>query len=326
MAFKDFLEKIRPSSAKSGGQGGAVGEEELTIDDLITLERYEEARTKLKKRVKHRPNDYRSRIQLADVYLKTGEPTEGIAEYLSIADRYTRDGFFDRGHALLSKLSRMMPGEERLLGKMASIERAKRLDHRRDMVVDSLIGKSWAFEVRKHWPDLVRGPLVEVLSEEQLGKLMPAMDFRRFKKGELLARRDEKRVEMFTLVTGSVAAEVELATGATTELRIFHGGDMVGDRALFRREPWPANYRALEKTLALVLDRRGVQQALTGEEDPRAFLDTLQIQRLDTDIADAIGKIKAAHPAESQGEPAISAPSDAPGDAGGEGASEEMSE
>ncbi len=296
MAIKDWLNSVTSAASKATSKSSASTEEKLTIDDLITLERYDEALEKLKKRVKANKGNYRARIQLADIYLKTGQAGEGIEEYLSIADRYTSEGFFDKGYALVAKLARMIPHEEKLEAKMASIRRSKRLEHRRQLIVSELGATPWAIEVRQHWPELIQGPIVEVLSREQLTKLFPLLSIVRLAAGDVLAKKDESKEELYVILTGEIGAEVVLATGSATDLRIFHGGDIIGDRALLKREPWPATYRAKKATKVLVLGREGLAQALVGEEDPRAFLNTLRMQENDDHVAESASKVKAVDP------------------------------
>lgn len=294
MALKDWLGKMGSAASKGASSGGAAKSAELTIDDLITLERYDEAVSRLKKRIKSNSKDYRSRIQLADAYLKTEQSAEAINEYLSVADRYAAEGFFDKANALVAKLSRMIPHEDKLIAKMEGLKRSKKLEHRRKIVTDSLRGKSWAFEIRQNWSDLVKGPLIEMLTREQLVKIFPLFSFERFKEQQVLVERRENRPELFVLVSGTVAAELVLPAGNTADLRTFNGGDMIGDRALLRQEPWAATYRAKTSTLALVLGREGLAQTLVGEEDPRGLLNILRVQGFDEVIAQAVGKVKVA--------------------------------
>ncbi|MFQ5527907.1 MAG: cyclic nucleotide-binding domain-containing protein [Thermoanaerobaculia bacterium] len=297
MALKDWLSNMTSAAGKAKSRGSSQSRE-LSIDDLITLERYDEAREKLKIKVAAKKSDYRARIQLADIYLKMGKTTDAIEEYLAIADRYTSEGFFDKGYALISKLSRRIPHEETLQAKMAAIQRTKRLEHRRQLVVSSLGMKAWAIEVRQHWPDLIRGPIIEVLSREQLQKVFPLLDIRRLAEGQVLVKRNQSLEELFVVLTGEIGAQVQLASGSQTDLRIFHGGDILGERALMKRQPWPALYRAKKATKVLVLNRGGLEQAMLGEEDPRGLLDALRMQDHDSQIAEAASKVKAADPSD----------------------------
>lgn len=294
MALKDWLNNIT-SAAGKGTRGGSP-EEGLSTDDLITLERYDEALVQLQKKVSKNKGDYRSRIRLADVYLKTSQHHEAIEEYLSVADRYAVEGFFDKGYALVAKLARLIPHEEKLQAKMAALQRAKRLEHRRQVIVASLGTRAWTMEIRQHWADLIQGPLVEVLSRDQLKKLFPLLEIQRLKENEVLVERGATKEALFVILTGELAAQVSLAGGNDADLRTFQGGDILGEYALFNRLPWAATYRAKNVCKVLTLSREGLEKALIGEEDPRGFLNALRMQGLDAEVAESIGKLKAVQP------------------------------
>lgn len=279
------------TSAAGKASSGSKGE--LSIDDLMTLERYDEALKRLKLKVRENKRDYRSRTLIADIFLKTGQVSEAIDEYLSVAERYTSEGFHDKGHALIAKLARRLPHDETLKKKMALIDRAKRLEHRKQLVADALEGTAWVMELRHHWAELIQGPLIEEMSRDQLKKLFPLLKIRRMAEGEVLAGRAEAKEELFIILTGEIGAEVMLSSGTYTDLRTFKGGQIVGERALLEHQTWPATYRAKKVSKVLVLDRQSLGQALVGEEDPRGFLDLLRIQGNDRHVVDAAGKLKA---------------------------------
>lgn len=288
MAIKDWLNSVTSAASK----GGSSPKEDLSIDDLITLERHEEALAQLKIKVKENQRDYRSRTLLADVLLKTGKTSEAIDEYLSVADRYTAEGFHNKGHALIAKLARRLPHDETLQKKMAQIERAKRLERRKQLVADALGATAWAMELRHHWNELIQGPIIEELSRDQLKKLFPLLSIRRLTEGELLVGHGEAREELYIILTGEIAAEVMLPSGTYTDLRAFLGGQIIGEHALLQRQAWPASYRAKTVAKVLSLDRQGLEQSLVGEEDPRGFLDLLRAQGNDHHVLEAASKMK----------------------------------
>ena len=295
MAIKDWLSSMTSGGGKTAPRRGAV-DKGLSVDDLITLERYDEALALLKKKVAKNKGDYRSRILLADLYLKTKKSGEAIEEYVAVADRYASEGFFDKGYALIAKLSRMLPHEDKLKAKMTALQRAKRLEHRRQVVVASLAGKLWAVEVGQHWNELIRGPLIEVLSLDQLKKLFPLLEFVRLEEGKTLVERGETKNMAFLILSGELAAQVQLAAGNTTDLRSFRGGDLVGDSALFQRAPWPATFRAKSACKLLGLTRAALQQVMIGEDDPKGFLDMIRIQGNDQELVESVRHLKATQP------------------------------
>ncbi|HEY4596114.1 MAG TPA: hypothetical protein VIJ02_06900, partial [Thermoanaerobaculia bacterium] len=62
--------------------------QEYTIDDLIVLERYEEAEERLRARLKSTPADLHSHIKLAEVYTQLKRFEKAVDEYVYAAEEY----------------------------------------------------------------------------------------------------------------------------------------------------------------------------------------------------------------------------------------------
>ncbi|MDX1631842.1 MAG: hypothetical protein R3234_08270, partial [Thermoanaerobaculia bacterium] len=74
------------------------GDREYTIDELIILERWEEAEEKLKAKMKVK-DQVHDHLKLADVYVGLKRISDAIDEYVYVADKYAADGFYDRAIA-----------------------------------------------------------------------------------------------------------------------------------------------------------------------------------------------------------------------------------
>src|SRR5215210_118755 len=85
------------------GQKPGKKEEEYTIDDLIVLERYDEAVEHLKSRIKLNPNDLHMHLKLAEAYIGLKQHDRAVDEFGYVAEEYAQDGFYEKGIALLSK-------------------------------------------------------------------------------------------------------------------------------------------------------------------------------------------------------------------------------
>ena len=110
----------------SGGNKEKL-EQELDVDDLIALERYEEAADRLKERTKSHPNDLHSHLKLASVYQAQGQNLKAVDEFVYVADELADDGFYDKGLALLAKAIRMAPGDSSITERVDRLENLKRL-------------------------------------------------------------------------------------------------------------------------------------------------------------------------------------------------------
>lgn len=297
MAFKSwFGGKNKPKAQ----QPVALDDDVDGVEDLIVLERYEEAEERLKDRLRKHPKDLHAHLRLAEVYFQTGQGGKALDEYGFVADEYARDGFYDKGIALLSKASRMAPLDENLRVKLAAFRQAKRLEHKRTAAVaglqDNDRGDGSAFsnvELQALWPKLVRSPIVERWTAEQLRSFFTHVRVARKSEGEDLAREGQKGDELFVLASGTVVAQAAAPGRATVELMTFGSGDVLGDKVLFEHVPWPAHYRVVEPAVVFVVDRPSIEAMMTGNPDPRGFLDALRFQQKDGDVLKSVTKLRA---------------------------------
>ena len=289
MAFKKWF---------PGGGKSDPAERALSIDDMIELQQYDEAEQLLKAKIKANVNDLHSQLKLADLYRRSGRGAKAVDEYISVADAYAADGFFDKATALLHKVVKLAPGHEKVPLKIEALRQAKRLNHRREVVTEALQSGTTsgrtvsAFKVQRMWRDLSDNPLIQRLEEDRLRRLFESLDLVQVRAGEILAEKNERMDKMFVIAEGMVEAVHVLPNGTETAIRGFGPGQMIGDRALLEHQPWPTVYRATDSCFVLELDREGLARALQGDPDPRQFLDALREQRNDQEVVWSIQKLQ----------------------------------
>ena len=273
--------------------------EPVLVDDLIILERWDEAESLLKDKLRKNSRDLQSRLKLAELFERTSRPREAVEEYSYVADRYTTDGYFDKAIAMLTKASKLNPSEANWQLKLQRVRRARKLEQRLTTVMRSLsslegpVGASATtsyLELRRVWSELAVSDLIDRLDNDQLGRLLKVMELVKIGRGKAIVEKGQQLDELYLLTRGKVDAELELPNGETTVLRSLEPGDVVGDQALLERHPWSATYRATEPVVILKLDRPALESAIQGNPDPRGLLDALREQRLDSDIAAAVEK------------------------------------
>lgn len=285
MALKDWL------------RGKDKGEtEQLDADDLITLERFDEARRQLAAKVKASPGDLHAHQRLAEVYLRLGDVDKAIDTYVYVAESYTRDGFFDHAIALLTKVGRIAPQDDRIPIRIDRLRQRKKLERLRSVVVEALAragtaGGTSAVEIDRLWDGLTSTPLLHHLDREQLKKLFGALRVVRVKPGSAVARRGQQMERLYLIAEGSIEAQIELPDGKRPMLRAFGPGAIVGERALLEHRPWPADYVSEGQATLLMLTVEGLERALSGNPDPRALLDALREQRNDTEIETSVRRL-----------------------------------
>jgi uncharacterized protein (TIGR02996 family) len=268
---------------KTGRKEGESKSEEHSIDDLISLGRLNEAAQKLEKRLARRPDDHHARLTFADVLMRLGRRTEAVDEYLRVSEAFEAEGFYRKASALVSKVAGLLPADDRIRAKQQRLERITRLDHLRDLVVGSLPGR-YQIKIERLWTEMLESTLLTRLTEQQLRRLCSSVAFRELAPEEEYVSAGVRRDELIWIVSGRISAKMVMPSGSSTEVRFFGSGQIIGERALFERQPWPAVYVAEKKTTVLVMDRQALAQALLGEDNPRAFIEALRKEGNDAEV------------------------------------------
>ena len=289
MALKDWFR----------GGSGKDGPQEYTIDDLIVLERYDEAADRLQAKLKANPKDLHSHLKLAEVYTQLQRFDKAVDEYGFVADEYARDGFFDKGIALLSKAVKLAPMDAALHHKIDRFQHEKNMEHVRGMALEGLrtaggtAGGTTALELQRLWHKLVRASLVQSLPGEQLKRLFAAMRLVRHPEGTALATEGSRDSLLILLVDGVVECSIAGEPGGRPVLvRTFSSGDILGEGTLLERTPWPADYRTAEPVTVLTLSREGLELILLGNSDPRGLLSALRAQHTDRDVLATVQRLR----------------------------------
>ncbi len=295
MGIRSWFGGGKPESKQSGAK---AKEQEYTIDDLIVLERYDEAADRLKTKLKINPQDLHSHLKLAEVYAQLRQFDKAVDEFGFVADEYAQDGFHDKGIALLSKAQKLAPLDQSIRFKIERIQRDKSMEHVRSYALEGLrqaggtqAGSS-AVELKRLWHNLTGTAVVQRLSGDQLKRLFSCMQLVRLEPETLIAEEGSQEAFLLLLVTGTAEGFVRDG-GRNTVIRSFTSGDIIGEMPLLERGSWPVCYRALDQVTALRLTREGLEQALVGNPDPRGFLEVLREQHNDRDVAATLRRYRA---------------------------------
>ena len=282
---------------KAAQQKQPQQQQEYTIDDLVVLERYDEACERLKAKLKLNPSDLHTHLKLAEVYAQLKQYDKAVDEFGYVAEEYAQDGFHDKGIALLSKAQKLAPLDQSIRFRIDKIQREKSMEHVRAIAIEGLkqaggqqAGTS-AVEMKRLWHNLASSLVVQRLSGDQLKRLFSAMKLVRLEASSVVAEEGSREAFLLLIVNGVIEAFVR-ESGRDMTVRSFSSGDIVGEAALLERGVWPANYRVAEPTTALRLTREGLEQTLVGNPDPRNFLEVLREQHHDRDVAATLRRIR----------------------------------
>ncbi len=289
MALKDWLRSPR--------SGKEQEEREYTPDELMALERYDEAKAMLVERLRYHPKDLNAHLKLADVYHCLQEPESCKQELLYVAGAYAEDGFYDKARAALTKMNRLFPEQIDVELKIAALQRAKRLEYSRDRARRTLISHGrlddaatgrMTVEFEQVWKRLIHTTLVDQMSTSDFTRLFESARLRRLHPSEQIAEPGPVPRALYLIVEGAVEARGIDTQGHEIGLRSFAVGDIVGDTVLFDERPWPASYLCEKAALLLELDLEGAKKMLEGHPDPRGLLDVLRGQGNDNTVERAV--------------------------------------
>jgi tetratricopeptide (TPR) repeat protein len=274
---------------------------ELTIEDLIVLERWDEAIGQLQARLNVNPEDLHANLKLAEVYVQAGKPQMALDRFLFVAASYTDDGFYDKAIALLSKVARLAPGDSSIEGQIRKAQQLKTMEQRSTLALEGLRAAQESrrpearlslIEMQRMWLALSTTEVMVKLPGEQLRRLFAFSKLVEPDRGRVIAETGSTDEVLYLIGAGEAEAVYEPPGGGEPLLlRTFQCGDVIGDRALFERQPWPATYRVTKPARLFRLDRAGLEQALQGNPDPRQFLDALRGRRSDHDVASSVRKL-----------------------------------
>lgn len=283
---------------RGGGKQAPQQQQEYTIDDLIVLEKYDEAVDRLKAKLKVNSNDLHSHLKLAEVYAQLKQYDKAVEEFGFVADEYAQDGFYDKGIALLSKAQRLAPLDQSIRFRIDRIQREKGMEHVRAIALEGLRlaggqGGTSAVEIKRLWHHLAASSVVQRLSGEQLKRLFSSMELVHLKAADVVAQ-EGSAVGFLLLIVSGVVEAFFLEANRNVTLRTFTSGDIIGEAALLERSTWPASYRVSEPVIALRLSREGLEKTLVGNPDPRGFLEVLREQHNDRDVAGTLRRLRGA--------------------------------
>jgi tetratricopeptide (TPR) repeat protein len=282
-----------------GGGGKQEPEQEYSIDDLIVLERFEEAGDRLRARLKTNPQDLHAHLKLAEVYQQLKQFGKAVDEYAFVAEEYAQDGFYDKGLALLSKAMRLGPDDSALRAKLDKMHREKGLEQVRGLAIEGLRQAAGAeaggstLELQRLWHNLAQTSIVQKLPGETVKRLFSATQIIHWQAGETpIVLGSAEPSCLVVLVRGLLEAVGRDASGREMLLRSFGPGDILGDGVLLERVPWPSTFRVKETATLLKLTREGLEKALVGNPDPRGFLELLRAQHNDRDVAISLRRLR----------------------------------
>lgn len=140
-------------------------------------------------------------------------------------------------------------------------------------------------------------PLLSSLSEEEMGMIAAGVEFKEYKKGELIFKTGDKADRLYIVCSGRMKIFTYQFDGREQVLYVYAPGDFVGAHNLIKEDEYRYNGEALEKTTISTINKTEFDKILI--KNPKITLKILEksferirwaeslIQRLTSSSADA---------------------------------------
>lgn len=291
-----MFKKKRPTKSKRRSRAANRGP---SADELILLRRFPEAEVALRALLKEQ-RDPQWRLKLADVLRELGRGDEAVTEYLQASDAFLADGFTDRAHAAAMRARKLVPGRADIEARFQRLESRKRLDFLQRGAVDALeeaartdeghVGTA-RIELEQIWNQLAETDFVGECEPHQLIRLIRQMKLRRVVEGKRLVAESSNEALAVLICRGELEAR-RITSKGSLGLRTFGRGDLLGERTVLSRQPWPVSLVAESTATVLTLDREGFEATLVGNDNPRALIEFLRRQSQDQEIERLVNQLR----------------------------------
>ena len=123
---------------------------------------------------------------------------------------------------------------------------------------------------------LQRIPLFAGLSHDQVAALVPALERRTYRRGQVIIQQGEAGSSLYVIISGQVRIYTLSLDGHELSFSIYGAGDFFGEMSLLDGEPRSANAQALRHTDVLVLHRRAfLDHLVSNPHSAICILETL---------------------------------------------------
>ncbi len=233
-----------------------------STQDPLTLMRegeHRKAAKLLELRLEIDPDDFPTKMRLAEAYEKSGRAEDACALYRCEGESLLSDGHRSEGAALLRKALRLIPDDSSLAERLAAVEAPQKRGAEEDSFAFEVNGrpgrKTEPLNAPEVWlrsapqvlaaafPELAEGDLAHLVSEEKLRVL---------ESGEALVREGEFSDALYVVIGGSLRVEGYLE-GENLTLSFLGPGSVVGEAAYLKGVPRTATVTAEEPSAALLI-------------------------------------------------------------------------
>jgi cAMP-dependent protein kinase regulator len=208
-----------------------------------------------------KPEDFRSRLKVAELLERLGKKGEAVRVYQEVSEAYAREGFLLQAISIQKIILRIDPSSRDVNDRLAQLYTKKR------------------FETIPSRP-FDRIPIFSELDEQELQSFLGRLRVRTFQKGILVCREGEGGDSLFMIGRGEVAITKRMAGGKEVWVRNLKEGDLFGEFGFFTDQKRHATVKAIAECELLELCRDDLEELVKAHPRVMEVLQHLFKERI----------------------------------------------
>ena len=208
-----------------------------------------------------KPEDFRSRLKVAELLDRLGKKEEAVRVYREAAEAYAKEGFLLQAISIHKIILRIDPSSREVNDRLAQLYTKRR------------------FETIPSRP-FEHIPIFSELDEKELQSLLGRLRARTFQKGILVCREGEEGDSLFMIGRGEVAITKRMAGGKEVWVRNLKEGDLFGEFGFFTDQKRHATVKAIAECEILEICRDDLEELVKAHPRVMEVLQHLFKERI----------------------------------------------
>lgn len=272
------------------------------LDQYLAQRDYSSALEAITEELKRKPENFNLLLRQAEILGMAGDRERAVAVYRDLVKFFTRQGFYARALAVISKLERLDPGQSETTRELAAAIAAQQAEERlsqarwrqagapvpaADVAGPAAIEPKTATERERDASRLFTQFPAEVLEQ-----LLASTNVRTFREGEAVCREGDPGDSMFLLVEGAVEVSTADPVGRPLVLAVLNEGEFFGEVALVTGRPRTATVAARGPATVLEITREQVDSLAARHPEVRQVLERFCRERAHATVDAMVARLR----------------------------------
>jgi cAMP-dependent protein kinase regulator len=207
------------------------------------------------------PEDFRSRLKVAELLERLGKKEEAVRVYRELAEAYAREGFLLQAISIHKIILRIDPSSRDVNDRLAQLYTKKRSETIPPRPFHHI-------------------PIFSELNEQELQSLLGRLRMRTFQKEVLVCQEGEEGDSLYIIVRGEVAITKRMAGGKEVWVRNLQEGEFFGEFGFFTDQKRHASVKAITECEILEICRDDLKELVKAHPRMMEVLQHLFKERI----------------------------------------------